>query len=481
MQNAKAKIKPYLPHTVFILCVVQPLADVLSYFFDLSGLSNTPTLLLRFVVLGLTVLLGFLFSDKKRAYVLLFAVLALLTAGHTAACMQSGYDDIVGDWANLLRIYQLPLTAICFISFLRADDRVYPALKRALLCCLAVITAVELLSLVTDTNPYTYENKEIGLLGWFLNTSSQSAILSALVPTVLVLLIQKFDYKPLPTLIFSLAAFSLLFFFATRLAYFALIITGVGLSLTLILTDRSRKSCIAVLMCVTILFAALLPVSPMYRNQSLVAKNAVLKQERIDELIQKADKERNYISMEIPDEDFRVIRLSYAYEEYLGGLVHRFGLERVVELYGYSESASDICDARQMKLNYCKLLMEDSPTLSVLFGLELSDLSFEGKTYDVENDFHGVFYLCGASGLLLIIAFLLYFVYRILRSLICDFKKFFNFETAGWGVAFLCCLMHSYATAGVLRRPNASIYFAIVLACIVFLTDTARRQKKISD
>lgn len=481
MKKAREKAAPYLPCAVFILCVIQPLADVLSYFFDLNGLSNTPTLLLRFAVLGLTVLLGFLFSDKKRAYVLLFAVLALLTAGHTAACMQSGYDDMLGDWANLLRIYQLPLTAICFISFLRADDRVYLALKRALLCCLAVITAVELLSLVTGTNPYTYANKEIGLLGWFLNTSSQSAILSALVPTVLVLLIQKFDYKPMPTLIFSLAAFSLLFFFATRLAYFALIITGVGLSLTLILTDRSRKSCIAVLMCVTILFAALLPVSPMYRNQSLVAENAVLKQERIDELIQKADEEQNYISMEIPDEDFRVIRLSYAYEEYLGGLVHRFGLDRVVELYGYSESASDICDARQMKINYCKLLMEDSPTPSLLFGLELSDLSFEGKTYDVENDFHGIFYLCGASGLLLMAVFLLYFVYRILKALICDFKQYFTFETAGWGVAFLCCLMHSYATSGVLRRPNASVYFAIVLACIVFLTDTAQRRKMAAD
>lgn len=474
-RDLKSKLSPYLPRAVFILCVIQPLLDLLSFFADGLGISNAPTMLLRFVILGILILGGWIFTRQRRCYIVTAVILLLLTAGHTLACMASDYGDMVGDWANLVRIYQLPITAICFISFLRADERVYPELKRALCVCLAVIAASELLSLVTGTNPYTYANKRIGLLGWFLNTSSQSAILSLLVPTVTAFVIQRFEHRPLPTFIVTAAAFSLLYFFATRLAYFSLIVTGIGLSLTLILTDRSKKSSIAVLLGLTVIFAALIPVSPMTRNQTLVAENAVKKQEHIDELIQNADTARLTVSVEISDEEFRTIRLTEAYEEYLGGLVGRFGMDRVAELYDYSESASDICDARRMKINYCKLLMQDSPLLSTVFGLELGELSYDGRVYDVENDFHGIYYLCGAVGLCLLAIFLLYFIYRIARALLRNFKQSFTFETAAWGIAFISCLAHSYATAGILRRPNASVYFAIILACIIFLTDRAER------
>lgn len=476
----KSRLTPYLPYIVFILCVIQPMLDVLSFFIEKSEASNTPTLLLRFAVLGILVIGGFIFSERKRAYFITAAVLALFTAAHSFACMQTGYADLVTDWANLLRIYQLPVSAICFISFMRASDRVYPTLKKALLCCLGIIMLVQLLSYITGTDPHTYARKEIGLLGWFSCTNSQSAILSTLVPLVTVLLIKRFDYKALPTLIVTMLTFSVLFFFATRLAYFALFVTGVGLALTLIITDRSKKSCIAILLLCTVVYAALIPVSPMYKNRHLVSENSGKKQATINALIDEADAARDTEYADLSDEEFRVQRLSGAYEKYLGGLVHKFGLERVVELYNFSEKASYMCNTRQMKTNYCKLLVEDSPMLTSLFGVELSKCSFEDRNYDVENDFHGIYYLCGIVGLLMLAAFLLYFVYRIVKALIIDFKKYFTFETAAWGIAFLMCLAHCYNTASILRRPNASIYFAIVLACIVYLTDDAKRRKNAS-
>ncbi len=473
---ARQKLSPQICRIVFVLCIMQPLLDVLSYFAEAGGFSAVTTVL-RFLMLCFILATAFVLSNRKKAYLITLSLMLIFTLLHTAAQFISGYSSIVSDWANLLRIYQLPITAICFISFLRADEKVYPELKRALCVCLVIIAASELLSLVTGTNPYTYANKEIGLLGWFLNTSSQSAILSVLAPLVLCFVIRHFEYRPLPTLIAAAAVFSLLFFFATRLAYFSLIVTGLGLALTLVITNRSRKGCIAVLLGLTVIFAALIPVSPMTKNQTLVAENAVKKQEHIDELIQKADAARLTVSMELPDEEFRTVRLADAYEEYLGGLVGRFGLDRVVKLYDYSESAGDICDVRRAKINFCKLLMQDSPFICTLFGLELGDISYEGQVFDVENDFHGIYYLCGAVGLLLLAVFLLYFILRIVKALIKDPRRYFTFETAAWGIALITCLAHAYATAGVLRRPNASIYFAIVLACTVFLTDGVKLRR----
>ena len=53
-----------LPQIVLILCVLQPLLDVLSYWVIELDYSNTITLLLRLLLLGSIILLGFFLSDR---------------------------------------------------------------------------------------------------------------------------------------------------------------------------------------------------------------------------------------------------------------------------------------------------------------------------------------------------------------------------------------------------------------------------------
>ena len=78
--------------------------------------------------------------------------------------------------------------------------------------------------------------------------------------------------------------------------------------------------------------------------------------------------------------------------------------------------------------------------------------------------------LCGGVGLALLAAFLGWFILRIARTLLRDFKGRFTVTAAGFGLALICALAHAYFTAGVLRRPNAAFYLAAVLAAVYGLT-----------
>ena len=456
-----------LPKFVFALCIIQPLLDVLSYWLDILGLPNWPTLAIRFCMLALLIWAGFLLSKRRWIYWTAGALLLALTLGHSWACLCSGYDDPVGDWANLLRIYQFPLSTICFITFLRQNSQVYNALRKGMAWSLAIIAAVELLSVLTGTNPYTYSNKSLGILGWFYCTSAQSAILSMLVPISLVWAMERWAHRPVSVTLLVVGGLGILFLFGTRLSFLALFATGAGLLLTLLITDRKQKRNMGILLICTCLFLGCFPLSPMYRNQIQVQENAVRKQANIDALV--ASGEADALAQGLSGEAYQLARLSDAYEAYVGGLVHKFGLTRVVRLYDYTDQASHLSNQRLLRINYSKLLLEDSSKLNALFGLELGDMTYEDYIYDAENDFHGIFFLCGGVGLVMLLLFLSYFLVLILRALLRDFRHSFTLQAAAWGIALLTGLTHIYATAGVLRRPNASFYLSITLACIFFL------------
>ena len=157
------------------------------------------------------------------------------------------------------------------------------------------------------------------------------------------------------------------------------------------------------------------------------------------------------------------------YEEHLGGLVDRFGASRVMQAYDYTSDAERLSGWREMKLIYCRFLMEDAGKSAMLFGLDLSDMTWKNENYDVENDLHGIYYLYGIVGLALFVVFLLYFAVLILRALLQDFKKYMTWEAGAFGVSLCLLLLHVYCTAGVLRRPNASFYLSVVLAVIYYL------------
>ncbi len=464
----------WLPTFMLILCVIQPLLDVASFWLDRLGLSNAPTTVLRFLMLALVVGVGFVLSERKGYYLGLAGILAALTAGHIIACSQWGYGAPLADLANTLRIYQLPMMTLSFITMVRKDPACIESIKKGFLICLLLCAGVELLSVITDTNPYTYrDQKTVGICGWFYFANSQSAILTMLVPVSICYVLEK-TKKTLPTVLVSVTGLGVLYFFATRLAFAALIGTGFGVAICLLFFRKTmdvKKPVIILLICTVVALAAV-PLSPMVKNDMLVARNKILKQQDIDAMV--AADEAAAIEAGLEGEELAVARLSSAYGKYLAGPAGHFGLERTAKLYNCSTDAGDIADVRRARLNFCKMLLEDQPGLSFWFGMEREDMSHDGITYDVENDLHGIFYLCGVVGLVLMLLFLGWFLFRIGAALLHNFQTVFTLQAVGCGIGILCCLVHAYCTAGVLRRPNVTFYLAALLAVSYGLTQKTR-------
>lgn len=456
----------WLPTVLTALCVAQPVLDVLSYWLQALGCDNTITYSLRMLLLVATIILAFSLSDRKSIYWIAAAVCAVLAGCHVYACIQASeitgvtisFSSVLVDLANFVRVIQLPLFTLAFITFLKHCSTGYEAIERGFLINFVLIALVELISAITGTNPYTYPNKSIGLVGWFYFANSQSAILSMLVPLVLCMTMRR--GKALRTAATALIGFAMLYLFATRLAYLAIFVIAIGTIFTWGVTKKlDRKSAVILLVC-TALCAAGFRISPMYRNQAAVAANAVKKQETIDRLVRQGKDEFGDSGCEY---------LTYAYDEYVGGLVDRYGLERVVDIFHASTNVSDITNDRTIKLNYCRLMLDELPVSSKLFGIDYNAMTYDGYCYDVENDFHGILYLYGYVGLLCLIIFLLYFFWLILRALLTNAKKYFTVEAGACGIALCMGLIHAYATAGMLRRPNATFYLSVVLALIWYL------------
>ncbi len=457
---------------VLTLCVLQPIMDVASFWLSKAGVSNTPTLILRLATLAFTVVGGFIISDRKKVYYITAAVSVLIGAGHMYACIDAGYAAPVQDLTNYIRVLLLPWTVICLISFLRCGENVYSSMKKGIVISLFIILAVQLIALITGTEPHTYMDG-MGYIGWFSNTNSQSAILDMAVPLAVVWLYIKKGFKSPLFWIAMVGGFISMYFLGTRLCFFGIAATGFGVALSMFMIRRKDLKPALLFALIAAVFVACMAPSPMMQHQKLYMANQEDRQQRIDE---SCDDDLPSLDEEgISDEELSrrqeiwIEYLTPIYSFYSPDFVEYFGARRTIEMYDYSKSINEITPARPMKLKFASLLMEDSPASARVFGIELSRFTVNGNNYDVENDLHGMYYLYGIVGLVAMSCFLLYFIYLVIWALIKDPKKYFTLDAASCGIALVLCLIHVYNTAGVLRRPNAAFYLAVVLASIYYL------------
>ena len=489
-------LSAHLPQLTAGLLLIQPLMDALSYWLQEWGCSTLPTLMLRSGILLLTMLFGFILTDRKKVYYITAAVLAFIGLGHIWACMQTGYIDPFSDLSNYIRIIQMPITVVCLITFLRQDERSFDGMQVGLTGALLLTLAIEIISVITDTNPSTYVDGT-GILGWFHHTNSQSSNLCVLVPLSLGWqLSHKKRNWPLFWLTAVLGLFAL-YFFATRLAYLGIGVITAGMAISILLTRKSDWKVAVGFLALLALFAVLLPKSPMMVHLKTFSDTQVERQFYVNEqigenlgdvqaLIQKAPNKPKPTGTapgiseesESPQADDglteaerqRLVQeLTPVYERYLKDFVKVFGAERTMEMFHYTIDIREFASVREKKLLFAQMLMEDSPISAKFFGIDLNRFYVGENIYDVENDFHGIYYLFGGVGLSACLLFFAYFVYLIVWALCKNAKRYFTIEAASYGIAFLLCLAHVYNTAGVLRRPNASIYLSAILAGIYYL------------
>ena len=179
MENTFKETKhSYMNIFLLILFALQPIMDVLSFWLIELGKSTTVTLLLRMLLFAATVLVGFLVSRHKWIYFVTAGVLISFWAIHYWNCYRIGYPGLMVDVSNYFRLIQTPVFILAFLSIFRHyGDSILPV-RKYILMNYGIILLVLLLSVLTGTDPHTYSGDQIGVMGWFYNGNTQSAIIT---------------------------------------------------------------------------------------------------------------------------------------------------------------------------------------------------------------------------------------------------------------------------------------------------------------
>lgn len=482
------KLNRRLPLLAGLLCVIQPLLDVTAYWLRELEISSTWTSVLRLCLLVCGFCAGFLVTRRRRAYVLFSLVILAYLAGHILACIrtEAGYLNWSEDITDQIRTLVLPVTAISFMSYLKANPKVLPVMMKAMAVNLGIILLVQVVSTLTGTDPHTYPTKAAGIRGWFIWPSPQSAILSILSPVVIAWSLRRWPKQVLPVLLISIVSFGMLFIYGTRLGYLTVAGVGLGMAVCVFPGGKTHRYQAAGILLSAVLILAFYPVSPMAANRAAVEENERVKQLRVSSAV--ASVRAGQTEPESAESGVPTDReLAAAYRYNLQGMIDRFGLDQVAARYGRTLDSRIICNDRTMKTRFCSLLMEqmsaESP-LSRFFGVELArtrvddtevydfysdDWYLGTENYDPENDVCGVLTLNGWVGLALLAVFLLAFLALAVRAVIRERQRFTPLFAAFLG-AYGIAVIYAAGTASTLRRNNASVYFAWILAGLWYLS-----------
>ena len=459
---------------ILILLVCQPILDILSYFAILGNVSSITTVL-RLLVFGFIVMWAFLISDNKKTYFIMVGVLGLYWILHVAVNMRDGYISIVEDTAMYLRTIQGPVLTIAFITFLKKAKDAAGQIGRAFWINFITITISIILSFAVGMPEYTYYYTDIGIKGWFYTGNAQSCIL-AMMP--LMALYYTYTKKNFKLFVFSVAlVFLNLYMFGTKVTYYAILICSVGFIVLLLWNHSKDKKIYLVFVAAIAISLLTYKLSPCYENQYKTYIAFENKNDHVHDIIEESTEEGTEDSTEDEGEKPLLTEAHInTYTEMCAEMVERFGVEKVAEIYNYSLDANVFNNQRNEKLAYSTLVIEEKDFLGKLFGFEYMEyIGPQGTIFDPENDFPAVYYSYGYVGFGLYVAFIAFFAIFAIKVILKNIKKI-DFEMGALGISLVLTIGAAQLSGNVLRRPNVSIYFAIMIAYLYILS--IRESKK---
>lgn len=460
-----------------VLIAAQPVLDAVAYFHqnDVATVSGY----IRLVILLVLPLCVLLQTKKKKAFLLSMMGIGLLGLLHVLNCFRLGYISLYFDLAYLVKVLQAPILAVCF-CFLIRDEQTRDQGLRGILTAAALTGIFILVAYLTGTGNVTY-GEGLGYSGWVIsdNRTANSIILVSLSVFCTMAAI-KSKNKLVTVIIPALICFCFLSN-GTKACYFsifAIFAAFVGFLVMESAMFREKLKLLPVVMLVLLMIFSVLiyPYTPRYRVNMNLAKGAKAGEIEMALLAKGID-----ITDMSPEERFENPTVREVFEEYywkylgcLPDIIDRFGMERVLKHYRMTTDVKRLTDTRVIERSYSALIWEDCDPLTRLVGFEVSQIGFDG-IYDMENDWPAIFYYYGYLGLGAYVAFILVFLLRVFRSMREDFKGCLTPAN----MALILCLALQLGLAqfsgAALRRPNVSIYLALVLGLIWYQT---RREEK---
>lgn len=475
--SLKSKLTLHTGEFMTALLIIQPLLDVLSYFAQ-GGSGNVFTTALRMVMLATVCLYALVITDRRQLYLALYGGVAAFWFLHVLNCIRVGYQDPVGDAAMYLRLVQFPLWTAAFYTFFKKREDLDLHAVGVLAFNFAMILLIIGLSYATGTPVYTYDNDQrgihIGVMGWFVVHSAQSAIVSLL---ALALLLWGYRAGKLwGFCLCCLGGLGLLCLTGTRMAYYTALIAAGGFLALILLTKRRIAFCIPLAVSI-VLMIALKGLTPMSQRQTLLGGSLSLYQERIDQIM---GDDADYVHKpgeDVPPEVLEKVRTVYTDIYGVGGLFgeplledlnQRFGVERVMELYDYTLRPQELNDSRVRKVIALRLVWEEQDALTHFLGFEYANVRIGDNIYDPENDFPALLFYYGYLGTALYAGFL---IWVAACGAVGFFRKFPVLLTVEFGTVvmmFVFTLGAAQMSGNVLRRPNVTVYSALAAAAICY-------------
>ncbi len=476
----KTKSNWFAAHWLTLLIAAQPLLDALAFW-----TANDTATVAGYIRLGvmLALPLWLLWRGQERGKLLLaLGAMALYSLLHVLNSMRVGYISPVFDIMYLVKVLQMPVLAVCFSLIVR-DEGHKRQLYRGILIAAALTLAILVIARLTGSGRYTYP-EGFGYSGWVIddNRCAHSILLVTLSGFCLYFALQsrRVWVQALAPVLMT----AVLLTNGTKACYASLYALCFGFAAFLVFEKLAlrrplKAAALASLVLMMVAATLLYPYTPRAKMSAVLGSSAASGE------IEAACLEAGYdISAMSPQERFdtpevREIFLRY-YWKYLGvlpDLFDRFGEERVLLRYQMTTDVAYLIDVRAMERNYAAMIFEDADLLTKLLGFEVSEIGFDGL-YDMENDWPALFYYYGYVGFGLYVLLLAAFILRIPAALLRDGKGTLTEENLTLLLVLALQLGLAQFSGALLRRPNVSIYLALVLALIAFQTRTQREKQR---
>ena len=464
-------------HWLMALIVMQPLLDIIAFWTkNPDGTLAGYVRLIIMVCLPLYLLFTLRGSERK-GFIFWMLGIGLVCALHIANTIRTGPVSLGFDISYTAKVAQMPILAVCFMYSIKNDqtrNQAYWGLFFA-----AGITAAALgLSVLTGTANCTY-GEGLGVSGWVIddNRCANSIILVTLAAFSIFCAVK--SDKPFVNIAVPVIAAVVLIANGTMTCYMSIFVIFIGFAVFLLLEKKIRgcnlnRLAVIALVAVAIASAAAYPLTPKYKIKQTQSDFAELTQDDFDEGIGALGYDLDSMSNE---EKLSNPEIHTALEDYYWkclwiitpDMFERFDIDEIMLKYDLTTDAATLIDTRTIKNAYASLMWDHSDTLTKLFGIDVSDIWLTGGM-DLENDWPAIRYYYGYVGFAAYAAFILYFVYLIIRRLCRDFKGSFTADNFILLVTFALLIGLAQYSGAVLRRPNVSIYLALVLGLIHYQT-----------
>ena len=460
---------------ITLLIAAQPVLDIIAYW-RADSVATEAGYIRLFIMLLLPFSLLLSVKDKKR-FLLPFAVMGLYCLLHFLNCKRVGYIDLYFDVSYLARVIQMPVIAICLIYYLKDAQTRDQAVRGILLA--GLITGLALaIACLTGTENVTY-GEGLGVSGWVIdsNRCANSIILVTL--SVFAVLPAVYSEKKIINILLPVIVTAIFITNGTKACYFSIYAIFGGYAFYVILNKivnkKAIKGAFLITLSVLMLFSAVIyPYTPRYKVTAMQQAAASKDQGELERKITALGYDPKALSREekltIPE--VRAVIEDFYYRAIIGvipDMIDRFGMDRILDKYDVTLNCADIISTRLMKLRYAALLWDECDTLTHILGFEVTEMGTDGLR-DLENDWPALFYYYGYLGLALYAAFILYFIYLILKKLGADFQNTLTVLNFSLGLALALELGLAQLSGALVRRPNVSIYLSVILALIYYQT-----------